>query len=307
MTLSLLSRRHLLAGAAAFAGLSACSKPAATSAPSASASGGGGWPIGVQLFTVKAELATDAPGTLKKLKDLGVEVVETAGSNGTTAAAFEQQIRDAGLTIRSSHTNMPALLADIDKEIADAKTFGSEWLVCSSPKPAKPLPGKKEWVIEMTENMNLDQWKFNADQLAAMAPKVKAAGLKFAYHNHPMEFHDLGGGQTGYDLIAGSTPDLRLEMDIGWVVVGGADPVALINKYAGRVDLLHVKDMKKDPAGPFGFYSTELGNGVIDWPAVFKAGHAAGVQGYFVEQEAPYVKPILDSLKISTDYLKAMK
>ena len=307
MSLSTLSRRHMLMGAAAFAGLAACSKPGDAGGTSSSAAAATGWPIGVQLFTVKAELATDAPGTLKKLKDLGINIVETAGSNGTTAAAFAQQIKDAGLTIRSSHTNMPALIADIDKEIADAKTFGSEWLVCSSPKPAKPLPGKKDWVVEMTENMNLDQWKFNADQLAAMAPKVKAAGLKFAYHNHPMEFHDLGGGQTGYDLIAGSTPDLRLEMDIGWVVVGGADPVALLNKYAGRVDWLHVKDMRKDPAGPFGFYSTEIGNGVIDWAAVFKAAHAAGAQGYFLEQEAPYIKPIFDSLKTSTDYLKAMK
>lgn len=303
MSLTHLSRRHMLMGAAAFAGLAACSKPADTGS---SATAPAAWPIGVQLFTVKTELAADAPGTLKKLKDLGIDVVETAGANGGTAATLIQQIKDAGLTCRSSHTNMPALLADIDKEIADAKTFGAEWLVCSSPKPAKPLPGKKDWVVEMTENMNLDQWKYNADQLAAMAPKVKAAGLKFAYHNHPMEFHDLGGGQTGYDLIAGSTPDLRLEMDIGWVVVGGADPVAMLNKYAGRVDLLHVKDMRKDPAGPFGFYSTELGNGVIDWPAVFKAAKAAGASGYFIEQEAPYIKPIFDSLKISTDYLKAM-
>ncbi len=301
-----LSRRHMLFAGAAFAGLAACSKPADSTGASASPVAAAAWPIGVQLFTVKAELATDAPGTLKKLKDLGIDVVETAGTNGGTAATLLQQIKDAGLTCRSSHTNMPALLADIDKEIADAKTFGAEWLVCSSPKPANPLPGKKDWVIEMTENMTADAWKFNADQLAAMAPKVKAAGLKFAYHNHPMEFHDLGGGQTGYDLITASTPDLRLEMDIGWVVVGGADPVAMLNKYAGRVDLLHVKDMRKDPAGPFGFYSTELGNGVIDWPAVFKAAKTAGASGYFVEQEAPYIKPIFDSLKISTDYLKAM-
>lgn len=300
-----LSRRHVLWGVTALAGLAACSKAASTAAPQAAAPAA--WPIGVQLFTVKAELAADPVATLKKLKDLGVETVETAGANGGTAQTLAQQIKDAGLVCRSSHTNMQALIDGIDKEIADARTFGSEWLVCSSPKPANPLPGKADWVVEMTENMTADAWKFNAAHLADMAPKVKAAGLKFAYHNHPMEFHDLGGGLTGYELIAGSTPDLRLEMDIGWVVVGGADPVAMIEKYAGRVDLLHVKDMRKDPNGPLGYYSTELGNGEIDWTAVFKAGRAAGVSGYFVEQEAPYVKPIFDSLKISTDYLKAMK
>ncbi|ESQ76161.1 sugar phosphate isomerase/epimerase [Asticcacaulis sp. AC402] len=299
------SRRGVLLGAMAFGGLAACSKPSDTPASAGLTST---WALGMQLWTVNAELEKDIPGTLKAVKELGYELIETAGVRGASAAEYRKQIEDAGLKIRAAHTSMSKLIDAFDKELADAVGLGAEWLVASSPKPGANFDPKKDWVVAMSESMDADQWKFNAEHISVMAPKVKAAGLKFAYHNHPMEFKDLGGGLTGEDILVSAAPadQLRLELDIGWVAVGGADPAATIRKYADRTDLLHIKDMVQDAAEPSGWRSVEVGAGVVDWKSVFEAAKEVGVKAWFVEQEAPYKKPILTSLAESRDYLRKL-
>jgi sugar phosphate isomerase/epimerase len=262
----------------------------------------------VQLFSVAAELAVDLPGTLAALKRIGYETVETATLLGLKAKDLRARIDDAGLTCRSVHTGMADLVGKREQSIQDALDLGATWLVCSSPQPPKALDPHQDWVAAMIGAMTLDAWKVNAAHLAEIAPVVARSGLKLAYHNHPMEFADLGGGTCGYDLLMAATHprELRLEMDLGWVLVGGRDPASMIRKYAERVDLLHVKDMVKDPASPTGYRCVEVGQGLIGWRDVFKAAHDVKLQGYFVEQEAPFKRPILESLAMSREYLRSL-
>ncbi len=261
------------------------------------------WPMAVQLWTVNDQLKQDVPGTLKRLKATGYDVVETAGLMGLRAVEYRRMIDDAGLICRSAHTAMGDLLDNLDQHIEDAKQLGVEWLVCSSPKPPNPLPADKDWLGAMRDAMTLDAWKANAAALADMAPKVRRAGLKLAYHNHFMEFFDHGG-VTGYSLIAGASDDLRLEVDLGWVRVGGADPLSVVKQYAGRIDLLHVKDMVADPAQPIGYRSVDVGKGIIDWRPVLEAARRERVRFVIIEQEPPYVHDIFASLAMSRDYLQ---
>ena len=310
MTHFIPSRRHMLLGAGALgiAALAGC-KPVPATAPEAKAKSVlETWPVGVQLYTVNAELAKDIPGTLKAVKGAGYDIVETAGTQGKTAAEYKLLIEAAGLKIRSAHTNMPKLIDNLDKEINEALALGAEWLVCSSPKTPAPLPPGSDWITGMIKAMTADAWKMNAEYLAKMAPVVQKAGLKFAWHNHPMEFTDLGNGQTGYDILMASAPadQLRAELDLGWVAVAGADPVAMMKKYADRLDLLHVKDMIKDATIPAGFRSTEIGKGMIDWKPVFAAAQELGVKNYFIEQEPPYLKPVIESLTESRAYIASL-
>ena len=253
-----------------------------------------------------AELAVDLPGTLAALKRIGYETVETATLLGLKAKELRSRIDDSGLKCRSVHTGMADLVGHLEQSIQDALDLGATWLVCSSPQPPKPLDPKQDWVAAMIASMTLDAWKANAAHLADIAPLVAQSGLKLAYHNHPMEFIDHGG-TCGYDLLLAATHprELRLELDLGWVLVGGRDPASTIRKYAERVDLLHVKDMVKDPASPTGYRCVEVGQGLIDWHAVFEAAHSAQLQGYFVEQEAPFRRPILESLAMSREYLRS--
>ncbi len=308
MTETDFSRRSFFATASAFAALSlagtADAKPhKKKKAQHVNTSLLGNWAMGVQLWTVNAQMKADIPGTLKALKGTGFDVIETAGLYDGTATALKSQLQDAGLGCRSCHVNMGALLDNLDMHIANTHALGASWLVCSSPKTPGPIDQTKPWVQAMGETMTLDAYKQNADYIAMLAPKVTSAGLKFAYHNHPMEFADLGGGVTGYELFAQSSDLLRLEMDLGWVFAAGLDPVAMLHKYAGRVDLLHVKDMVKDANG---YRSVEIGRGMIDWKTTLKAAHDTKVSGFFVEQEEPYLKPIFESLQDSVGYLRKL-
>lgn len=295
----LLGGLGLIAGAASHAAIWSAALPSRRRAAK--------WPCGVQLFSVAAELAADLPGTLSALKRAGYDTVETAGLLGLTASQLRTRIADAGLGCRSMHTSMTELVEHLEPTIQVALDLGATWLVCASPKPLKPLDPHQDWVAAMIDAMTLDAWKVNAEYLAKIAPVVASSGLRLAYHNHPMEFADLGG-TCGYDLLLSATSpeQLRLELDLGWVLVGGRDPASTIRTYADRVDLLHVKDMVKDPASPTGFRSVEVGQGQIDWHGVFEAAHAVKLQGYYVEQEAPFKRPILESLAMSREYLRAI-
>jgi len=302
-----MTRRRMLAGGLAV--MAAATRGAAAgSAPRSLGHGAARWPCGVQLYSVAAELAADLPGTLGALKSRGYEVVETAGLLGLGARQLRTRIEDAGLECRSMHTGMADLVGQLEQTVQVALDLGATWLVCASPQPPQPLDPRQDWVAAMIGAMTLDAWKTNAAHLAHIAPVVARAGLKLAYHNHPMEFADLGGGTCGYDLLVAATSaqELRLELDLGWVLVGGRDPASMIRKYAGRVDLLHVKDMVKDAGSATGYRSVEVGSGLIDWRAVFEAAHAANLQGYFVEQEAPFKRPILESLAMSREYLRTV-
>lgn len=263
--------------------------------------------MGIQLWTVNAEMKADPKGTLKALKRLGFETVETAGLYGMSAAGLRRHIEGAGLACKSYHAGMADLMAAPDAHIANARALGATWLVCASPKTPGALDTSKPWLEAIYNAMTLDAWKDDAAWLAEMAIKAKQAGLVMTYHNHPMEFRDLGGGVTGFSILAKGSDLLRFELDVGWVVAGGHDPLAIMKTYAGRIDLLHVKDMAKDGAAPLGWRSVEVGRGVIDWDPILAAARATGVRGYFIEQEPPYLRPVMDSLRISTKEIRRSK
>lgn len=267
----------------------------------------GTWPVGVQLWSVNAELHQDVPGTLKRLKAMGYDVVETAGLANLTAPAFRKHLDDAGLVCPSAHVAMGDLLTRLDQKIDEAQALGCQYLVCASPKPPASFTMSGDWVASMKRAMTVDAWKANADDLARIAPQVTKAGLKFAYHNHFMEFADHDGVR-GYDLItrAADPAHLRLEVDLGWVLVGGGDPLQVLTEHADRIDMLHVKDFVRDPSEKLGWRSVDVGQGLIDWRPVLTAARKQGVKFLFVEQEAPYVKPVFESLAAARTFLTGL-
>jgi sugar phosphate isomerase/epimerase len=141
--------------------------------------------------------------------------------------------------------------------------------------------------------------------------KVKQAGLQLGYHNHAFEFEKGADGATVLDTMMTKWDRalVKLEMDVFWVSIAGIDPVALLQKYSGRVALMHVKDKAADAptvtsemkVPPTAF--KEVGSGSLDIRAILKAGEAAGVEHYFVEQDQTPGDPIA-SLKKSIAYLQ---
>lgn len=292
----MLSRRSFLVSAGA--GLAAGSLMS-----KAFANHHGKLPIGIQLWTVKSEMEKDVEGTLKKLYSYGFREIEFAGFYGKTAADMGRILKAIGLTPVSMHVGAAEIDKDGARVLADAKTLGLKFVVCSSPGVASPDKDKLDWEAKM-HALDLADWKWNAKLFDKFGKQVSAAGMKFGYHNHDSEFKKFDG-KTGFDhLFEGTDPKhVNIELDVGWVAVAQQDPVAILNKYKDRVIALHVKDVAKRGADGKSPPSVALGEGSVDWKSVLSTARKNGTKAYFYEQEEPFTRPILDSAKMSAAYL----
>lgn len=248
-----------------------------------------GLPVGLQLYSVRKLLPNDYEGTLKKLAAIGYREVEAAGFFGHSAGDVKAAMANAGLRCVSAHYPMPELHKDVDGTLKYATELGLSYVICATPSVADPsklasYPGGAGKYI-----LTADDWKWNADQFNQIGKKFKAEGIQFGYHNHTTEFHDLGGGLNGLDVLLKDTDPayVTLEMDCGWVMAAGRNPVTYLTRYPGRISMLHVKDMKPAVPGklPGERVSTVLGKGTFDYKPIFAAAKKASIKHYFVEQE----------------------
>jgi sugar phosphate isomerase/epimerase len=284
-----------------------------------------GLPVGIQLYTVKDEVQRDVEGTLRALAAIGYREVESIALSfgGWDTGRIGGLLRSLGIGWRSTHTSLPDLLAKGDALMAEARAAGIEFLICAAPfvkDPAsrlKPLAADDPMVrqygqyasyIALLNSLTLDDWKWNAEQFNRMGEKAKQAGLRFGYHNHSFEFRDYDGTIAYDELLRLTDPGLvTMELDCGWVVAAGRDPVDYLTRHKDRYSLLHVKDLKPGPRGGLEAATTEVGRGTIDWKPIFAAAGKAGIKAYYVEQEPPYERPVLESARISHDFLAGLK
>lgn len=247
-------------------------------------------PLGVQLYSVREMLPKDYLGTLKQLAALGYTEVEAAGFYDHSANEVNAAMNSAGLRCVSAHYPLGTLKPQVDSIVPFCKSVGVEYIVCSS--PMRQQPG------DTHAPLTLDDWRWNADQFNQVATKVQAAGMKFAYHNHVAEFGAIDG-TVPYDVLLKNTDPAKVsfEMDCGWVVVGGGDPVAYLKQDGKRIVMLHVKDFK-DKKPP----SVVLGTGDIDYGPIFKAAKGARIRHIFVEQEESN-GPMMDALAADAKYM----
>jgi len=265
-----------------------------------------GVPLGIQLWTVKEEAAKDLEGTLRQVYAAGFRELEFAGFYDKTAAEIGALVKGIGFTPVSTHHGAADIAKKGDQIIADARTLGLRYIVCSSPG-VSPEKEKLPWEERM-KAVNLDDWKWNAELFNKFGKQVSAAGMKFGYHNHTPEFK-IYDGKTAFEHLFGMTDPqhVHIELDVGWVTVAQQDPLAILNKYKDRVIALHVKDVGKRESADKDPTSVALGEGVIDYRKIIGTAKKNGTKAFFYEQEAPFTRPILDSVKISGDYLQKLK
>lgn len=284
----------------------------ATTAWSPRAWGSAGLPVGIQLYTVNADLSKDPAGTLKKIAQIGYSEVETAGWGKLSAAQFRDLLKDAGLRAPSAHLMFG--MQDTGKLLDDAKTLGAEYVVSSVLSANEPGKGMQD-SLKNLNTMTADDFRRTAAKANEIGAKAKAAGLKYAYHNHNFEFRDMGDGTTGYDILLKETDPsvVMFEGDCGWMKVAGKDPVDYLSRHGSRYAMLHIKDFKNitkpvtalmSPDAPT---PTELGRGSIDLKPIVDAGRKAGVTHMFVEQEPPFKEvPAMEAAEIDYRVLKSL-
>ncbi len=255
--------------------------------------------IGVQLYTVRSIVEKDPAATLKAIDEIGYREAEATSAtlDKLWPALKETRLRPVSVHIDNALFK-PENQEKLSATIADVKAKGFTYAVYPYVPPAL--------------RHGADTFKELADTLNRVGMECKKAGMKLCYHNHAFEYQQFGS-RYGLEIMMDALDknNVGLELDAFWVSVGGHDPVELLQKYKGRVDLLHVKD--KAEGTPVQYNETvpktafkEAGKGVLDWPKILKAAHDAGVKHYFVEQDQTPGNPV-DSLRISFDYLHALK
>ena len=269
-----------------------------------------GLPIGLQLYSVRDLLPKDYDGTLKQVAALGYQEVEAAGFFNHTPQQVKLAMQAAGLHCVSAHYPYTVLNRDLENIIAFNNELGVSYIICSFPGFKDPSRLKDNSFQTQVLSFNMDDYRWNAEQFNRIGEKVKTAGMMFGYHNHTMEF----GAQDGivpFDELLRLTDSslVTIEMDCGWVMVGGADPAEFLRRYPARISMLHVKDFKhtdKPASVAAPPPSPKLGQGSIDYRPVFEAAKKANIKHYFVEQET-YDIPTLKALQINADYMKNLK
>jgi sugar phosphate isomerase/epimerase len=267
-----------------------------------------GLPLGLQLYSVRELLPKDYDGTLRQVGALGYQECEGAGFYNHTAAEVKQAMAQAGLHCVSSHYSLQQLQS-LDDILKFGQELGLEYIVCSAPLLRDPSKAKGLGWAAALETMSADDWKWDIDLLNKTGERVRAEGMKFAYHNHFIEFHEHDGFMP-YDLLLQQTdPKLvAMEMDCGWVVIGGHKPEDYLTRYPNRYVMLHIKEFKLEGWKPGEEpVSTELGRGSIDYISIFRAAKKAPIRHIFVEQEQFPDMPVMQALKTDADWLKTVR
>lgn len=259
--------------------------------------------IGIQLYTLRNQIKEDLAGTLKAVAAAGYRQVEPYGFPDATALELIKVSKDLGMAANSSHFAWESV-TDPDKAgvapfadiLQKAKDAGLSHLV---------IP-----YLHGDSRKTADDYKRLAERCNAGAALAKEAGIQLAYHNHQFEFQPLEGGKSGYDVfMAEFSPEMKFELDVFWVKVGGIDPVELLGKMKGRVSQIHLKDLKDGLTLPeFGSVPAdafkELGQGIIAMEPIIEAAALAGVAHAHVEQDQS-PDPI-KSIGMSMTYLKGL-
>ena len=253
-------------------------------------------PVGLQIYSVRDYASKDLEGTLMKVKEMGYDYVEPESLYGRTAEEYKAILDRCGLTAACIHATYAEMLDDRYKVIADCKTFGVSYVAIPYlGEGDRPLGANFESVLK---------------NLGELGRTFAENGITLLYHNHDFEFVRMPDGSYGFDFMYGAVaPEyLQSEMDVCWVNVGGADPIAYLKKYANRCPVVHLKDFtgekKADGGGDFEF--RPVGYGRQDIPSVLTAAIESGAKYLVVEQDGWGDQTSLEAAAMSRGYLKSL-
>lgn len=248
--------------------------------------------IAVTLFNLRdyCQTAEDLDQTLAKVKKIGYQAVQVSGIGPIPPAKVKELLDKYELYVCATHEGLPALRNDFDAIVNKMKLWECDFTALGSPG---------------LDFLSADGVKSLASELDQIGKKFKAHGIKFGYHNHDFEFEKVTDNIFLDELYSIAHPEhLYAEIDVHWVARGGGSPVAWINKVAGRMPVVHFKDLAILNRTP---YFCEIGEGNLDWASIIQACEDTGVRWYSIEQDDTFKdRNIFESIKISFDNLTAM-
>ena len=253
--------------------------------------------LAVQLYTLRDYTKTpaDIASTFEKLAKQGWKAVQDSAMGEISTEELKKIADDNGITIAASHVSLEQIEEDAQKVIDRHAALGVKYSAVGGYFPAD-------------EDYTVEKWTAFIDRFNAAAEKLKGSGLRYGYHNHSHEWIHLGDPLSAprpIDLILEKlSPESWIELDTYWIAHAGGSPVSWIEKVAGRMPCIHLKDMIMSTPGRTQKMA-EIGVGNLDWASILPACKAAGVEWYIVEEDHCWRDPF-DSLKTSLDNLQAM-
>lgn len=233
--------------------------------------------LSIQLYSLRTLADGDAAAQLDALAELGFKRVETFGRHMADAAAIRAALDARGMTAPTGHVNLADLRERFDWAVEQAQTLGLEEMYM----PAVPA--------EDREGRDAGFWRALGEELGTMADRMQEHGLAFGYHNHHWELIPFADGGTPLEALfegaAGSS--LSFEADVAWLVRGGGDPVAWMEREKARLTAIHIKDIAPVGENVDEDGWADIGEGTLDWPKLYSEAKARGARWFVLEHDKP--------------------
>ena len=252
------------------------------------------YPFGIQLFTLRSDMAVDPFGVMERVASFGYRQIESyEGPSGMfwgkSPADLKGVMDDLDLDLVSSHCDIHQ---DFEEKAAQAASIGMRYLVC-------PHIGSQP---------TLHEYRRYADLFNECGEICRREGIRFAYHNHAYTFQPLDGVYPQDLLMQETDPALvDFQLDMYWVAVAGADLETWLRRYPGRFALVHVKDLAEDPTGEGRTRSCTLGTGVLDYKRLLPVAWETGTRYFIIEQEAYEGTTPMDSARDNAQYMRQFR
>ena len=258
--------------------------------------------FGLQLYSVRDHM-TDEAGikeTFLKLAEMGYTTGQTAGTYDFIAPEkFAEYAKEAGIKICGTHYNWDRIRNDVEGTVAYHKALGTTNVGIGG--------------MPFDARANVEKLNAFIDEFNACAAKYAEYGMKLTYHNHSFEFKKLEDGRTLFDHLVEKfdKENVSFVLDTYWLQHGGKDIREMIELLAGRVDILHIKDMEACRDVRVGDatvsvpYITEIGSGNLNFKSIIATAEACGVKYFVVEDDRAVEVGSFEAVKKSADYIKA--
>ncbi len=237
-------------------------------------------PVGLQLWSIREDVARDFAATAAAVAEIGYDGVELAGYGNLDAKGAKAALDAAGLKVAGMHVSYASLKNDTQAVIGDALTLGARHVACSFWPPAQFVSASACERI--------------GEQLGDVGRSLRPFGIRFGFHNHASEFKIFDGRPAMEWILGAAEPrNLFAEVDVYWVQYAGYSPGKFIRDQGSRIPLVHLKDKK------------ELGGGPVNFDEIFAACDSVGAVEWFIVEQEEYSHTPITSVRLCYEQMKA--
>jgi len=249
--------------------------------------------IAIQLYSLREEFAADPEGTIKQLKEMGVNNLQLDGMRGNDPQVVAQILKKYDMNVVGLHIKHDRFFNDLDGIIEEAYLFGCKTIY-------------DKYIDD--EDQNEAGYRKTKKALLKVARKLSDLGFRVGLHNPEYDFNNQVGGRYVMDYITDPVNGITIyaEPDTYWITVAGKDPAEYIKRYSGRAPLIHMKDIDTSfDLTDLKNNLTELGTGDVDFESIIKWGEDNGVEYYCIEQDSSKIG-MFKSIEIGLNNLRSI-